>query len=883
MIESDPRTKSDQELISDWHLLWMHLSREALTPQTKFKYTFLAKDYYMEMKKRKFNARLPRAISPVTFIHDAVLQVGSSVKTPDSANDIDILIRFPKPLPELEKTLDVLLNPELDLHFLYEPLGPDRSYKSLGDLILYPFSRPIIPSLNVNILKPFAYTDNNKIYILYRTPGIAIKLGRIFGAEVEEIIEPEKDMKPLYWLALSRNAEQKIIDLEVRLFEPIQPLKSQAGYGEFTFYDIDEFWKHYGEENLPIYIEPKIDGVRLMLHSNGNKVAIYTEDKKRDRAEFLPEMVEDAKLVGKDMILDGECIIPNLERADMIKIINSKTPVTGVKYYVFDIIYLDGKDLTELPFEERRKILHDTLSGLANDFSAFVICPGWKITSYQDFVKYRDDAINYPHSEGFMAKRVDSKYDLSGRTSGWSKYKSFLECKAQVIGIHRKVVKPMTGHKPIKGEEAIALYKEMAKDSQVYLLRCAMFDKDNKLVPIETVKKLTEDDVVPYWDGKEWHGLECPELWEMDPKFGDRHVGDYAYGSTYAKRLEIPPKLGDIVTIRPKRISRFIKDDGSVGYSWENPILQEQDPERDKPDKIAPLLETKMDYSDEGPKEEIDPKIYYMSTPKPTKAVMQLHVRGIYDTESRELLVEELMKADRERVDEIWKKENLFWVKSMSALAKDLKSTESARGDLAAAFERHISHKPIDDLSNVWNKGNVHIDFRIKHPDEEYLVGWTIDQPKISMQNLHIGEIVFPLGFGILEDIGSLTIIEMKPPQPLAWLTLVNREHSTFEAKPGGVGATANTSAIFEWFGFFDVLAGVCKPYFFEYFIRVSDTKSDILKKVFSNWRRIDFKHPDGTKLWYGGLDKANKPYLSDHEKEKGDILWNDYILDIIK
>jgi len=886
MIRGDLQEKSDKELLNDWRYLTMHLKKEAISPETKLEYALLARDYFQEMLRRGMSPSVLKVLEPMTFIRDAVIQVGSSVSDSSikNINDIDILIRSPNKLPGLEKIITKLLSTDklydgLPIHFLYEPLGPDRNYKILGDLVLYPFPEETrhINYPNIEIFSPFVFTDKKKLYCKMLTPGLQVKLARLYGAEVEENRTP-KNAEPLYWIAF-KPRDEKIQALEVSPLRPIQPLKSQTGYGEYTFYDPKSFWEHWGEPNLPFYIEPKINGVRLMAHKRGGKIAIFTEDRKRDRADYLPELVEDLRSLNCDsVILDGEAVLPGKDRADMIAITSSNTPVEGIVYYVFDLIYKDGEDLTDHPLEDRQKILRTVVQQESN-LKSIRLLPSYRITNKSDFDKYSKKCIEYPESEGFMAKKADSTYDVDGRSTGWAKMKLFKEIKVKVIGIFKKAIKPATSHSPVKGEAAIKLYKELAEDSTTYMLRCAIYDPESKLVPIETQKKLTESDLTPEWTGKDWKGLECPELWKMDSAFGHRDVGEYAYGSTYAKKLPVEPELGDIATVRLHRITRFVKDDGSVGYSWENPILEELDPERTEPDKVTVALEA-LDYSEPKPKEEISSKIYYITTDKPTRGVMQIHSRGIYDTKSREILIERLSKADD--LEAIWKKENLFWIKSLNALLKDARATEKSGGDVVAAINRHISTRPITDLSNVWNKGNAHIDFRFKHPEKDYLIGWTIDQPKIVLQNVGTGDLIYPLGIGIVNNVGSMTITEKKPPQPEEWLTIVTPQHPTFEAPPGGVGATAKTGAIFAWLAFVDVAAGVCKSYFFEYFIKSNKTAMPELTKLIKNWRRIDFKKPERQRNWFCGFPKNNVPYIATHKKEGENVLWNENLLEII-
>jgi bifunctional non-homologous end joining protein LigD len=85
-----------------------------------------------------------------------------------------------------------------------------------------------------------------------------------------------------------------------------------------------------------------------------------------------------------------------------------------VHYVLFDLLHLDGHDLTGLPFVERRRLLERLV---APD-------PRWRVASYtegdgQDLL----DAADEHGLEGVMAKRLDSPYEPGRRSSAWVKVK----------------------------------------------------------------------------------------------------------------------------------------------------------------------------------------------------------------------------------------------------------------------------------------------------------------------------------------------------------------------------------------------------------------------------------------------------------------------------
>lgn len=84
--------------------------------------------------------------------------------------------------------------------------------------------------------------------------------------------------------------------------------------------------------------ERKYDGIRLLAYKDGDAVHLYSRNRLPQNCPPVAEAV--AKLPGHDAILDGEI-----------------TWSRGVTYHLFDVLWLDGRDVTRLPLEERRALL----------------------------------------------------------------------------------------------------------------------------------------------------------------------------------------------------------------------------------------------------------------------------------------------------------------------------------------------------------------------------------------------------------------------------------------------------------------------------------------------------------------------------------------------
>jgi len=92
------------------------------------------------------------------------------------------------------------------------------------------------------------------------------------------------------------------------------------------------------------------------------------------------------------------------------------TPSPSIRYFAFDLLFLDGKDLRKEPLAERKARLHTLMA--AKGVSDFLIYSDHVVGSGQDFF----DKASAAHLEGIMSKRADAPY-RSGRGKDWLKIK----------------------------------------------------------------------------------------------------------------------------------------------------------------------------------------------------------------------------------------------------------------------------------------------------------------------------------------------------------------------------------------------------------------------------------------------------------------------------
>ncbi|MCD6126369.1 MAG: ATP-dependent DNA ligase [Thaumarchaeota archaeon] len=213
-----------------------------------------------------------------------------------------------------------------------------------------------------------------------------------------------------------REALEKV---KLKIFNPLRPMLAEICN------DVDELLKDIGGS---VAFEYKFDGARVQIHMKDGVVKIYSR-RLNEVTESIPDVVKQVKdgVKGvKEIVLDGEVIAVDrdgkplpfqelLRRFRRVRGVSEKIEEIPLKLQVFDILYLDGVELLDKPYEERWKILSEKVD-------AKLLAPRI-ITSDPKMVKnFLEKAIEEGH-EGLMAKRLDSPYRPGRREKLWLKIK----------------------------------------------------------------------------------------------------------------------------------------------------------------------------------------------------------------------------------------------------------------------------------------------------------------------------------------------------------------------------------------------------------------------------------------------------------------------------
>jgi bifunctional non-homologous end joining protein LigD len=172
--------------------------------------------------------------------------------------------------------------------------------------------------------------------------------------------------------------------------------------------------------------EIKWDGYRALSFVKNSEVEVISRNLNSFTETYTP-VTAALKELNVDVVLDGEIVAVNENgMADFQALQNWQNNPVQLQYYVFDILWLNGYDLSLIPLLSRKEILrkvipedHDILK-----FSDHVQSKG------KDFF---DIAIG-KGLEGIMAKKADSLYHYGARTKDWVKIKVNLRQEVVIGG-----------------------------------------------------------------------------------------------------------------------------------------------------------------------------------------------------------------------------------------------------------------------------------------------------------------------------------------------------------------------------------------------------------------------------------------------------------------
>jgi bifunctional non-homologous end joining protein LigD len=159
--------------------------------------------------------------------------------------------------------------------------------------------------------------------------------------------------------------------------------------------------------------EVKWDGYRAQIVKDGSRLVLASRNLKDITDAFRGVADAAANLAVRDAIVDGEIVALDAEGRPSFQALHHwSTEGLAIVFYAFDLLHLNGKDLTKAPLDERRAALARLVSGSGPLLRSEPL-PG---TSSEIAAAVRELGL-----EGVVAKRRRSRYETGRRSDAWMK------------------------------------------------------------------------------------------------------------------------------------------------------------------------------------------------------------------------------------------------------------------------------------------------------------------------------------------------------------------------------------------------------------------------------------------------------------------------------
>jgi bifunctional non-homologous end joining protein LigD len=179
--------------------------------------------------------------------------------------------------------------------------------------------------------------------------------------------------------------------------------------------------------------EIKWDGYRAIAEINMDDVALLSRNQASFNARF-PAIVDTLQKMQITAVLDGEIVVVDSDGRPGFQLLQQylKNMKGALIYYIFDILYYEGYELTDLPLISRKRLLKE----IFNDFAESKKNLGnIRISDFieKDGIAFFNAAKNN-NLEGILAKKSSGKYFPGGRSKEWLKIKAKMRQEVVVGG-----------------------------------------------------------------------------------------------------------------------------------------------------------------------------------------------------------------------------------------------------------------------------------------------------------------------------------------------------------------------------------------------------------------------------------------------------------------
>ncbi len=175
-------------------------------------------------------------------------------------------------------------------------------------------------------------------------------------------------------------------------------------------------------------VEMKYDGFRLQCHKNGKSIEVYSRKLEKMTAMF-PDVVEEIRRLGAESIIfEGEALAYDAKKKKYFPFqetmhrrrkhgISAASEEYPLNLFVFDVLFINGKDMTNEPYKARRELVERTFKGkILKPSQMKIISKAKELDSI--FKESLSEGL-----EGIIAKDLSAPYTAGKRKFAWIKLK----------------------------------------------------------------------------------------------------------------------------------------------------------------------------------------------------------------------------------------------------------------------------------------------------------------------------------------------------------------------------------------------------------------------------------------------------------------------------
>ncbi|RLI08759.1 ATP-dependent DNA ligase [Candidatus Bathyarchaeota archaeon] len=176
--------------------------------------------------------------------------------------------------------------------------------------------------------------------------------------------------------------------------------------------------------------EWKMDGLRMQIHKDGDEIVIFSR-RLENLTEQFPDAVELARthIRPRQAIVECEACAIDPDTGDLLPFqelmhrrrkygIEKAAKEYPVALYMFDVLYVDGRDITTEPYIERRKTLEEII--IQDDWVKVI--PNIITDDPEELERFFEEAVQLG-CEGLMVKDLKAPYRAGAREFSWIKLK----------------------------------------------------------------------------------------------------------------------------------------------------------------------------------------------------------------------------------------------------------------------------------------------------------------------------------------------------------------------------------------------------------------------------------------------------------------------------